>query len=117
MIIAPAGISESSKLTNPRVTRLVFLPARISSALFPPLLLERNPSSSANDVIILVLILGVGDKVALGVTDGFFVGLKAPLVKGSVAVGDGAVDGPSETNGVCRGVGVGVNPEFCEFLP
>ncbi len=87
-------MTPKSKLTNPRVIKLLFLPARTSTLLFPPPLLDLNPSIEADEVIVFVVETGVGEAVdvGLGVGFGLFVGL-------GVAVG--------EPDGVSVSVGVG----------
>jgi hypothetical protein len=108
-------MSLKSKLTKPRVMRLMFLPARISTPVLPPPLLDRNPSRAALEVIVLVwgvgvgVVVGEGVEVGDGVGDGEGDGV-GEEVGVDVGVGDGDIDGldDGEEVGVDVGVAVGV---------
>ena len=92
---APEGSSDKSKLTNPLVTRFEFLPALISTPLFPPPLLERKPSKDAVADIVFCLAMGVGVGVCVDVEVTLLVGVMVPEM---VAVG--VMLGLSNTLGV-----------------
>src|SRR3989344_2164532 len=83
-MVLPEGIDEISKLTNPRVMRFTFLPARISIVVFPPPLLDWKPSRVADADSVIDWIFGVGVTVGLGVgvAVGFLVGVG--LLSGSL---------------------------------
>lgn len=63
--------------------KYVFLPARISAALFPPLLLDLNPSRLVEEPRVVDISVGVGVAVGDGVGDfvaiGVFVGVPLPV--------------------------------------
>ena len=101
-IVIPEGRLVRSKLTNPRVIKLIFLPALTSMVALPPALLERNPSKEEVDLRVCSSVgtgvgVGVGFRVGVGV--GFLVGIGVGLGEGS-AVGVGSM------------VGVGVNSSW-----
>jgi len=113
-MVFPAGIEEISKLTNPRVIRLLFRPARISIVVLPPPLLDWKPSKldAAERVIVKMVGVGLGVGVAVGfgvgVDVGFFVGVGL-LSASSFGVGVEVADSV--------GVGEGSSEEFLLLNP
>src|SRR3989304_5000440 len=104
-MVLPDGIEEMSKLTNPLEVKVLFLPISIYQVLFPPLLLARQPSKEAVEVMVIDWIETVGVGVAVGFGVGVLVGF---------LVGVGLLYGSSLGAGVdvANEVGVGVGSSF-----
>jgi len=101
--VAPTGRAAVPKLTNPRVTRFTFRPTLTSKLVFPPPLLERNPSIEALESKVLVVGVGVG--VGVGVDVG--VGVNAPVGFG-VTVGVRIIVGMISDSAVASSAGTSV---------
>ena len=81
-MVFPETSDGTLKLTKPRVTRFEFLPALISSPVFPPPLLDSKPSTAEFDPTVMDFEVAAGVGVGLFVALGVGVTFPDPLVSG-----------------------------------